>query len=188
MARVSYSDMHCVCVSWVFSIYVHKKLNLWLGSSWQWFIFIHHCPLTGLNNYSLSYHLRLSLTFGCLCPAAHLCWSLYLLINRFVLKITLKVSDPELLAVSLYSSDCKIGLARAQKAGSVLIFKTKVKKFILKLLRITSENYKILKAIMKDVPHCAAVFITSSQASEFNYDIYLGHVVKDTISSLSTKP
>lgn len=102
--------MHCVCVSWAFSIYVHKKLNLWLDSSWQWFIFIHHCPLTGLNNYNLSYHLRLSLTFGCLCPDAHLCWSLYLLINRFVLKITLKVSDPELLAVSLYSSDCKIGV------------------------------------------------------------------------------
>lgn len=93
----------CVHIFCAFSISMHKKLNLWLDSSWQWFIFIHHCPLTGLNNYNLSYHLRLSLTFGCLCPAAHLCLSLYLLINWFVLKITLKVSDPELLAVSLYS-------------------------------------------------------------------------------------
>jgi hypothetical protein len=103
-ARVSYFDMHCVFyVFCAFSLSMHKKLNLLTGQQLAMVHFYSPLPITRLNNYNLSYHLSLSLTFGYLCPAAHLCLSLYLLINWFVLKITLKISNPELWAVSLHS-------------------------------------------------------------------------------------
>lgn len=137
--------------------------------------------ITGLNNYSLSYHLRLSLTFGCLWPAAHLRLSLYLLIIRYVLKITLKVSDPELLAVSLQGYKISIWL----ELKNLTLFSFLMegwRNVYLILLLISSENCKSWRMWLI-VLQCLLLY------SRFQNSIMtsLSNVVKATNSCLPHK-